>query len=91
MAIKTPRWVKDANAYPTESGWTVDRSKGRTEVIKAKKFSAEDIAEWHADNGSSEPVIQSLHEAPHVEVEIEKPKYEYFSTFAQGAPESELE
>ena len=74
MAIKTPKWAVDKGAYPTARGWTVDRPKGRTEVIKAIKFSAADIAEWHAAQGAPAPapapapepapVVQTLHEAP---------------------------
>jgi hypothetical protein len=88
MAIKTPKWAKESKSYPTEKGWTVDRPKGRTEVIKAKKFSATEIAEWHAENGAEEHVIQTLHEAPVVEVEVEKPVYKFYSTFA-GSSEQE--
>ena len=74
MAIKTPEWAKKAGAYPTVNGWTVDRTKGRTEVIKATKLSASDIAEWY---GVQDTPIQTLHEAPHQEVVIDKEIYEF--------------
>lgn len=69
MAIKAPKWVARAGAYPTKDGWTVDRAKGRTEVIKRKKFTAAEIAEWHGEAPvhQPEPVVQTLHEAPVVE------------------------
>lgn len=71
MAIQAPKWAARAGAYPTKDGWTVDRSKGKTEVIKRKKFTAAEIAEWHGEHGEApvhhEPVVQTLHEAPVVE------------------------
>ena len=72
MAIEAPKWVARAGAYPTKDGWTVNRSKGRTEVIKRRKFTAAEIAEWHgmAPAPAPEPVVQTLHEAPVVEREI---------------------
>jgi hypothetical protein len=91
MAIKTPHWAAKAGAYPHHLGWVVDRPKGRVEVVRKGSFTAEEIAEWHGEQGSTEHTIQTLHEAPHVEVEVEKPVYEYFSTFAQGASSSEEE
>jgi hypothetical protein len=69
MAIQAPKWAARAGAYPTKDGWTVDRSKGKTEVIKRKKFTAAEIAEWHGEQAPvhQEPVVQTLHEAPVVE------------------------
>lgn len=89
MAIKTPKWVEEAGAYPTEKGWTVARPKGREEVVRAKKFSAEEIAEWHGENGSEEHTIQTLHEAPVVEVEVEKPVYKFYSTFSGSSSQED--
>ena len=68
MTIKTPHWAARAGAYPTEKGWTVDRSKGKTEVIKAAKFDAADIAEWHGSVAPEpQPAPQMLNEAPSIE------------------------
>ena len=81
MAIKTPKWAVDKGAYPTARGWTVDRPKGRKEVIKAIKFTAADIAEWHAAQGAPapapEPVVQTLHEAPVVETVVEPEEIDF--------------
>jgi len=89
MAIKTPKWVETAGAYPTVNGWTVDRPKGKKEVVKAAKFSAEEIAEWHGESGAEEAVIQTLHEAPVVEVEVAKPVYDFYSTMPTESSEQE--
>jgi hypothetical protein len=69
MAIKSPKWAARAGAYPTAKGWTVNRGKGKTEVIQAAKFNAEEIAEWHGASAPAPevvvaPVVQTLHEAP---------------------------
>ena len=69
MAIKTPDWAIRVGAFPTAKGWEVHRPKGRTELIKAAKFSAAEIAEWHG-HAEPAPVVQTLHEAPHVEREV---------------------
>ena len=76
MAIKAPKWVQRANAYPTADGWTVDRAKGRTEVIKRRKFTAAQIAEWHGES-APEPVMQTLHEAPAVERVVTEEEVEW--------------
>jgi len=74
MAIPVaPKWVQRAKAYPTPRGWTVDRGKGKTEVIKSANFTADQIAEWHAAKGAAPvapapaPAPQMLSEAPAVE------------------------
>ena len=69
MAIEAPKWVERAGAYPTKDGWTVDRAKGRTEVIKRRKFTAAQIAEWYGDHTPA-PAVQTLHEAPVVETVV---------------------
>ena len=46
MAIEAPKWVARAGAYPTKDGWTVNRSKGRTEVIKRRKVFCLDTGAW---------------------------------------------
>jgi len=66
MAIKAPKWVARAKAYPTAKGWTVDRGKGKTEVIKSANFTADQIAEWHGASAPA-PQPQVLNEAPAVE------------------------
>ena len=86
MAIEAPKWVARMGAYPTKDGWTVNRAKGRTEVVKRRKFTATEIAEWHAAKGAPvapapapapEPVIQTLHEAPVQEQELTESEVEY--------------
>lgn len=70
MAIPVaPKWVARAKAYPTARGWTVNRGKGKTEVIKSANFTADQIAEWHASQGAAPvaPAPQMLSEAPAVE------------------------
>lgn len=83
MAIKTPVWAEKAGAYPTRRGWTVDRPKGRAEVIRARRFTADEISQWWAERDATpvvesapapapapEPVVQTLHEAPVEEHEV---------------------
>lgn len=76
MAIEAPKWAARAGAYPTKDGWTVDRSKGKTEVIKRKKFTAAEIAEWHG-HSAPEPVVQTLHEAPVVERAVTEEEHDW--------------
>ena len=64
MTIKTPHQVAKAGGYPTSIGWAVDRGKGKTEIIKSVKISADEIAEWYGDQA---PVLQTLNEAPSIE------------------------
>lgn len=89
MAIKAPKWVEQAGAYPTASGWTVDRGKGKTEVVKAAKFNAEEIAEWYGEQRATVSPVQTLHEAPHAEVEVEKSVHNFYSTESESAVEKE--
>ena len=76
MAIKGPK-----NAFPTPKGWVHEKTG---ELLKAGKIMQSDIDAWHGIEEVAqheEHVIQTLHEAPHVEVEVEKPAYNYFSTW----------
>lgn len=76
MAIKGPK-----GAVPTPKGWVHPRTG---ELLKAGKIAQSDIDAWHGIEEvvqHEEHVIQTLHEAPHVEVEVEKPAYNYFSTW----------
>jgi hypothetical protein len=85
--IKGPK-----NAIPTPKGWVHSKTG---ELLKAGKISQQQIDEWHGVPEEvvqhEEHVIQTLHEAPHVEVEVDKPTYRYFSTFAQGYASSSEE
>ena len=78
MAIKTPEWASRIGAFPTARGWEVHRPKGRTELIKAAKFSGAEIAEWHGHEAAEPaPVVQTLHEAPMVEREVTQAEVEW--------------
>ena len=59
MAIKRPKNLHKTNAYPTKLGWTIDRGKGKTEVLKKANFSASDIAEWYAEQNQT-PVVEKI-------------------------------
>lgn len=76
MAIKGPK-----GAIPTLRGW-VNPNTG--ELLKSQRITTGQIQEWNGHVEPTpvheEPVIQSLHEAPHIEMEIEAPTYKYFST-----------
>jgi len=69
MAIKAPKWVANMKAVPTYSGWMVTKPKGKQEIVKAARFSAEQIAEWYAaqNTAAHKPAPQMLNEAPSVE------------------------
>jgi len=81
MAIKGPK-----GAVPTPKGW-VHHKTG--ELLKSQRIAQHDIDEWHGVTVEEpvevveheEHVIQTLHEAPHVEVEVDKPSYNFFSTW----------
>jgi len=60
--IQTPHWAP-AGTYPTEKGWVSPTG----EVIKKQKFTAEQIAHWHGNDGLPR---QTLHEAPVTETLI---------------------
>lgn len=80
MAIQAPKWAARAGAYPTKDGWTVDRGKGKTEIIKRKTFTAAEIAEWHGHSAPvvhQEPVVQTLHEAPTVERVVTEEEHDW--------------
>jgi hypothetical protein len=83
MAIKGPK-----GAIPTPKGWVHEKTG---ELLKAGKIAQHDIDVWHGIEEvvqHEEHVIQTLHEAPHVEVEVERPSYNFYSTF-QGSSSQE--
>ena len=85
MAIEAPKWAQRLGAVPTSEGWSVDRGKGRTEIVKRQRFTAAQIAEWHGEvepaplviAPAPEPVMQTLHEAPVVEREVTEAEVEW--------------
>lgn len=80
MAIKEPKWVARLKAEPTARGWMVTKAKGKTEIVKAARFTPAQIAEWYADKAGhapAKPVVQTLHEAPVVEQELTESEVEY--------------
>ena len=73
MAIKTPHWAPKGT-HPTSKGWTTPSG----EVVKKQKFTAEQIAEWHAEQAPAPaPKKQTLHEAPVVETVIDEATEEF--------------
>lgn len=60
MALKGPK-----GAIPTIRGWIHPRTG---ELLKSQRISEQQIQDWH---GAPEPVLQTLHEAPVVEVAID--------------------
>ena len=87
MALRGPK-----GAVPTTKGWVHPKTG---ELLKVQKITQQQIDEWHGVPAEvvqqEEHVIQTLHEAPHVEVEVDKPTYNYFSTFARGYASSSEE
>jgi len=73
MAIAAPKWVmKMGNVYPTKQGWVLEKGvKRKIEVIKAMVISAEEIAEWYAEQNqpyqqtviAPEPVVVDIPDA----------------------------
>lgn len=71
MAIRGPK-----GAVPSQRGWIHPRTG---ELLKAQKISADQICEWYGEPAvPAEPVVQSLHEAPHQEKEIDSTTFSYF-------------
>ena len=69
MAIKAPKWAP--KAFPTSGGWCVKKagSPQKPELVKSATITAEQIAEWHAEQApapvvAEAPAPQMLNEAP---------------------------
>lgn len=97
MAIKAPKWVARMKAKPTAKGWVVEKAKGKTELVKAARFTSAEIAQWYAVQGvaeaapapAPEPVVQTLHEAPVEEKPLTEAEIEYH--YAEDEVEVEVE
>jgi ribosomal protein S16 len=71
MAIRGPK-----GAIPTQRGWIHPRTG---ELLKVQKISVDQINEWYGEPAvPSQPVVQSLHEAPHQEKEVDDQAFGYF-------------
>jgi hypothetical protein len=71
MAIKTPKWLPEGSR-PTAYGWVSDRG----ELLKSKRISAEEIAEWHAERQPKK--VEMLVEAPSKQSKLTETQVNHF-------------
>jgi hypothetical protein len=71
MAIKTPKWLPEGSR-PTAYGWVSDRG----ELLKSKRISSEEIAEWHAERQPKK--VEMLVEAPSTQSKLTETQVNHF-------------
>jgi hypothetical protein len=71
MSIKTPKWLPEGSR-PTAYGWVSDRG----ELLKSKRISSEEIAEWHAERQPKK--VEMLVEAPSKQSKLSKEQVDHF-------------
>jgi hypothetical protein len=71
MSIKTPKWLPKGSR-PTAYGWVSDRG----ELLKSKRISAEEIAEWHAAHQPKK--VEMLVEAPSTQSKLTETQVNHF-------------
>lgn len=71
MSIKTPKWLPKGSR-PTAYGWVSDRG----ELLKSKRISSEEIAEWHAERQPKK--VEMLVEAPSTQSKLTETQVNHF-------------
>jgi hypothetical protein len=71
MSIKTPKWLPEGSR-PTAYGWVSDRG----ELLKSKRISSEEIAEWHAERQPKK--VEMLVEAPSTQSKLTETQVNHF-------------